>query len=142
MYLVLLSVGGHGQRAVSDDVGFVLQGLEKDGGRCAPLLALDHGADGALLVGGVHHVQGLGQGATDRTDKIHHLQEKKSTRAVGSLNMSEKKEPLRGRKKVSQHLLILLMSCTQRKWWSSLSLLIAVCVYCNALVDFLSATIH
>lgn len=74
---MLLSVDGHGQRPVGDDVSFVLQGLEQDGGRRAPLLALDHGADGALLVGGVRHVQGLGQGATDRADKIHHLRNKK-----------------------------------------------------------------
>lgn len=93
---MLLSVDGHGERPVSDDVSFVLQGLEKDGGCCAPLLALDHRADGALLVGGVRHVQGLGQGAADRADKIHHLQNNEAQgRSVSSLNIAGKKKRLR-----------------------------------------------
>lgn len=137
---MLLSVDGHGQRPVSNDVSFVLQGLEKDGGRCAPLLALDHRADGALLVGGVRHVQGLGHRATHRADKIHHLQNKIGTRTVNSLSPSLKEERLREEVKVIQHIIILLRSCIQRKCRRSLNLLIPVCL--NSLVNCLSVPIH
>lgn len=72
-YLVFLAIGSHGQRSVGDSVCLVLEWLKNHGGRGAPLLALDDRADGALLVGGVRHVQGLGQKATYWANKIHHL---------------------------------------------------------------------
>lgn len=55
LYQVFLSFSGHGQRSVGDLVCLVLMRFEGEEGHSAPLLTLNDGSDGAMLVCGVEH---------------------------------------------------------------------------------------
>lgn len=72
-YQVFISFSSHGQRSVGDLVCLLLEGFEDHGGCGAPLLALYDRSDGAVLVHGVGHAQGLGLRATYWANKTHHL---------------------------------------------------------------------
>ncbi len=74
LYQVFLSISSHGQGSVGDLVCLALEGFKGHRGRSAPLLALYDRSDAAMLVCGVEHWQGLDVRATNRANKIHHLE--------------------------------------------------------------------
>lgn len=71
---MFFSISSHGQWSVGDVICLVLDGFKDHRGRSIPVLAFYDRSDGALLVCGVEHLQGLSARATDWAYKIHHLE--------------------------------------------------------------------